>query len=121
MIDPSKLTHRRMTKEDLSLLFLSVDVLEFKSTEQFENWLFVLNFPLIAPYIKVLSRTDISVRVGFDLPFDFAFTTIDDTNIGKCGYHTQPDPSDFTKKTMRSMAVNMHYPEARLLIKAGRS
>jgi hypothetical protein len=83
MLDPDKFINKRMTKEDLSLLFLAGDVLEFKSRSQFENWLFVLNFPLIAPYIRVKERDAMQVAVVFDLPFAFSIAS---PGIGKFDY-----------------------------------
>lgn len=119
MIDPKKFINQRMTKEDLSLLFLFGGDLEFKSPEQFENWLFILNFPLIAPYVHMKTRTPSAVRVGFDLPFNIVFAHV---NESKFQYDILRDPSDdYYRSVLGSMTVSMYHPEARLLIKASRS
>lgn len=122
MIDPRKMINTRMTTEDLSLLFLSGGILYFKDTEQFEFWLFVLNFPLLKPYIKLVGcETGINgfITIKFDLPFCLGMRRISGvTYVGgrfnyKLGYN-----EEHQTQVIDELTIALRYPEARLLIRA---
>ena len=87
MIDRSKLTVNRLTEEDLSLLTLSAATLKFSTIRQFENWFFILNFPLLKRYVRKsnLVKTSETQCFEFDWPFDIiigeAYQTGNDTFI----------------------------------------
>jgi len=124
MIDPRKMINKRMTTEDLSLLYLAGDILQFKDNEQFEFWLFVLNFPLIKPYIKPMVTKPPGhpllhghVTVIFDLPFCLGLPKQFDS--GRFTY-TLGYSEEHLAHVIDALSIRYSYPEARLLIRATR-
>jgi hypothetical protein len=114
MIETSKLLYKRMTTEDLSLLFLTGDKIMFSTREQFEHWLFILNFPLIKPYIKLQNKSKAAISVWFDFPFSFV---IRNSGGGKFDYRGQRVEEGHM---IHTVFVDSYYPEYRLLVKATR-
>ena len=127
MIDPRKMINKRMTTEDLSLLFLGGDILYFKDTEQFQLWLFVLNFPLLKPYIKLVGyETGPAgfVTIKFDLPFCLSIrynlgivSGFKPNGFGRFNYKLGYNKEHQTH-VIDELTIGFTYPEARLLIRA---
>lgn len=114
MLDPSKLITKRMTTEDMSLLFLSGGDIMFKNAEQFENWLFVLNFPLLSKYIKLEHVDSRQVEARLDIPFTINVKDMYSSNE-RFQYRVIRHKEHVT---ICDIVINRSYPEARLLIKA---
>lgn len=127
MIDPNKLINKRMTDEDLSLLFLSGDVLMFKSKEQFESWLFVMNFPLLKKYLRLpnepstFNSTGTVVTATLDVPFVIAFhedaRVVQDNNGLDISVTVNREE---VRYDLHEIHVNLSRPEARMIIRACR-